>query len=427
MSFVIFISFEVLTSLSVKQEEMHNQVMNANSGNVSRNATFLRKSMTFPRRPSSSTPRESENETPQVAKPPQSNGVVLDIIDDPSSSTALEMERKRELVLQKQQQRQEAFERRRQKRETENAKRDDEQRRRDNEESAKKHEREQRRDEIYRQYLMRKEKKSLPAGDNTHDEHPLIKMRPKSSTMTHTQRRQTGPILISTFGTPADGISATDIFENPDVTETNITPSLSFVRMAELRPNKTAVPPSKIDSRTLPRSSARSTTETPLPLIPISEPRYPLAKPLSGKSNKQTIVNALTQVILAGRVNDRLREQVCEEIERNTEKIKHFIILFRDSRLQFRAIYTYVPNTTASDSPTRIERLHGQGPREITESMVDTFYKYNNGSKKFSQVPIKSFSVQCDAITVLNQYWSQQSATAKRSATTSILPLPPSD
>lgn len=337
------------------------------------------------------------------------------------------MERKRELVLQKQQQRQEAFEKRRQMRDIENFKRDDERRKKDHEESLKKHEREQRRDEIYRQYLIKKEKKSGHSNDNTHDEHPIIKMRPKSSTTTTPQRRQTGPIVISTFGTPVDGASNTDMLNNSDLNETISTPSLSFVRMAELRANKNSSQTNKIDSRTLPRSSARSTTEPPLPLIPVTEPRYPLAKPLSGKSNKQTITNALTQVILAGRVNDRIREQVCEEIERHTDKFKHFIILFRDSRLQFRGIYTFIP-TVSSDSPARIERLYGQGPREITESMVENFYKYNNGSKQFSQVPIKSFSVQCDAVTISNNYWTQQSAASKRTTTTTTtLPLPPSD
>jgi hypothetical protein len=215
------------------------------------------------------------------------------------------------------------------------------------------------------------------------------------------------------------------MLNNTDLNELITTPSLSFVRMAEFRANKTTPQSTKIDSRTLPRSSARSTTEPPLPLIPISEPRYPLAKPLSGKSNKQTIINALSQVILAGRVNDRIREQVCEEVERSTDKIKHFVILFRDSRLQFRGVYTFTPTT--SDAPARIERLHGQGPREITEAMVEHFYKYNNGSKQFSQVPIKSFSVQCDAITILNHYWTQQSTASKRTTTTTTFPLPPSD
>ncbi len=383
--------------------------------------------MTFPRRISSSTPREQQEESQKIEKPTKTNGLILDIVDDPSASTAIEMERKRELVLQKQQQRQEMFERRRQMREMENLKRDDERRKKDNEESAKKYEREQRRDEIYRQYLMKKENKSSNTHDNTHDEHPIIKMRPKTSTITTTpQRRQTGPIVISTFGTPVDGASNADIFNNSDLNETITTPSLSFVRLAELRANKiSSQPTTKIDSRTLPRSSARSTTEPPIPLIPISEPRYPLAKPLSSKSNKQTITNALTQVILAGRVNDRVREQVCDEIEHHTDKVKHFIILFRDSRLQFRGVYAYIPATT-SDSPIRIERLYGQGPREITETMVENFYKYNNGSKQFSQVPIKSFSVQCDAITILNNYWTQQSAASKRTTTTT-LPQPPSD
>jgi hypothetical protein len=380
--------------------------------------------MAYPRRISSSTPREQQEESHKIDKSVKTNGLVLELIDDPSVSTAIERERKRELILQKQQQRQEAFERRRQMREIENLKRDNERRKKDNEESAKKQEREQRRDEIYRQYLMKKEKQSLNSNDNTHDEHPIIKMRPKTSTITtNSQRRQTGPIVISAFGTPVDGASNTDMFNDSDLNETILTPSLSFARMAELRANKNSSQPTKIDSRTLPRSSARSTNEPPLPLIPISEPRYPLAKPLSGKSNKQTITNALTQVILAGRVNDRAREQVCEEIERNAE-IKHFIILFRDSRLQFRGIYTFIPTPTTSDSPARIERLYGQGPREITESMVENFYKYNNGSKQFSQVPIKSFSVQCDAITILNNYWTQQSAASKRTTT---LPLPPSD
>lgn len=150
--------------------------------------------MTFPRRLSASLTNEEPIDSPTIEKPARTNGLVLDIIEDPSASTALEMERKRELVFQKQQQRQEAFERRRQTREIENLKRDDERRKKDHEESAKKVEREQRRDEIYKQYLMKKEKQSPNNNDHTNGEHPIIKMRPKSSTLPKPpiERRQTG-------------------------------------------------------------------------------------------------------------------------------------------------------------------------------------------------------------------------------------------
>jgi hypothetical protein len=192
-----------LTSLSVKQEEIHNQAVHASSnGSVYRNATFSTKSLTFPRRVSSSTLHEERQEEQEEEESPniKINGLVLDLIDDPSASTAVEIERKRELLLQRQQERQEVFERRRHNREIENNKRDDERRRKDNEEAAKKIEREQRRDEIYKRYMMKKDKTSNP-NDTTNDDHPIIKIRPKSSTVTTAQRppierRQTGRFEI---------------------------------------------------------------------------------------------------------------------------------------------------------------------------------------------------------------------------------------
>jgi hypothetical protein len=188
----------VLTSLSVKQEEIHNQVVNASGPSITRTSTFSTKSMTFPRRISASTIVE----VPEQNVPEKSNALVLDLIDDPTASTAVEMERKREIVLQRQQQRLEEAERRRNLREMENNKRDDEQRRKDHEESTKKLEREQRRDEIYRQYMMKKENKPFSNHDNGHDEHPIIKMRPKSSGVTLTpkppvERRQTGQLILT--------------------------------------------------------------------------------------------------------------------------------------------------------------------------------------------------------------------------------------
>ncbi|CAF5011504.1 unnamed protein product, partial [Rotaria magnacalcarata] len=56
---------------------------------------------------------------------------------------------------------------------------------------------------------------------------------------------------------------------------------------------------------------------------------------LSTKSNKQTILNSLKQVVLAGSANDKQREIIVREIE--SSEARHFVLLFRDHRLQLRA------------------------------------------------------------------------------------------
>lgn len=49
---------------------------------------------------------------------------------------------------------------------------------------------------------------------------------------------------------------------------------------------------------------------------------------------------------------------------------RHFIFLFRDHRMQFRAVYMYIPDADM------IEKLHGIGPNIITEVMVEKWFKY---------------------------------------------------
>ncbi|CAF0751247.1 unnamed protein product [Didymodactylos carnosus] len=118
------------------------------------------------------------------------------------------------------------------------------------------------------------------------------------------------------------------------------------------------------------------------------------------KSNKQSTLNALKQVVLAGPANDRQREIVYREVELSDHR--HYVILFRDHRLQYRALYAYIPDTDV------IEKIHGQGPQIITEIMVEKFYKYNSGSKQFSNIPIKHFSIQCDAVVIHNDFWQRK-------------------
>ncbi|UJR23281.1 hypothetical protein I4U23_026298 [Adineta vaga] len=118
------------------------------------------------------------------------------------------------------------------------------------------------------------------------------------------------------------------------------------------------------------------------------------------KTNKQAILNSLKQVALAGPTNERQREIVSREIE--LSEARHFVLLFRDHRLQFRAVYVYIPETDI------IEKLYGIGPNIITEIMVEKWYKYNSGGKRFTNIPIRHFSIQCDAITIHNDFWQKK-------------------
>ncbi|CAF1215753.1 unnamed protein product, partial [Didymodactylos carnosus] len=453
---------KVITTLSIKQEELQSQVSisidDKEHKSIATDMTISRKpssSVTKQKQPvasftSSSTNNEdtstrrlsnsstSHKSTPfvlgsspvddqqQQQQQTVPTSLVLEIVDNTAESTAIEMEKKRELMLNKQVERQKQFEIRRIRREEENAKRDFERRSKDDEESKKRNEREQRREEIYRQYLMKKDNKhndGMDHDDNYDRHNTIIKTRQKGLNRV-TERQTSGPIITSVFG----GGTGVEEEDSTIVHDGMINNDLSFVKLAEVRASHTPpksmppfypLPPSSSTNnsnlRTMSRTSGRthqsSSTATAMPIstslpdaifsneLTLIEPKYPLAKPLSSKSNKQTIINSLSQVILAGLVNTKIREQVCNDIEK-CDSARHFIILFRDQRLQYRGIYTYQPEQT-----NRIERLTGNGPREITNDMIETYYKYNNGSKKFSDVPIKSFSVQCDAISIQNQFW----------------------
>ena len=103
-----------------------------------------------------------------------------------------------------------------------------------------------------------------------------------------------------------------------------------------------------------------------------------------------------------------------EEIEKCD--CPHFLILFRDSKLQFRALYAYYPDTEEVKnfcydmSPTRrpflqVFKIHGVGPRQVTDKMMDIYYKYNSGGKKFTQIHTKHLTATIDAFTIHNSLW----------------------
>ncbi|XP_050529806.1 patronin isoform X2 [Daktulosphaira vitifoliae] len=115
------------------------------------------------------------------------------------------------------------------------------------------------------------------------------------------------------------------------------------------------------------------------------------------KSNRGIILNAVEYCVFPGVVNRESKKRVLEEINRS--EARHFLVLFRDTGCQFRALYLYYPETE------EVMKLYGTGPRVVTDRMFDKFFKYNSGGKCFSQVHTKHLTVTIDAFTIHNSLW----------------------
>ncbi|KAM3842460.1 calmodulin-regulated spectrin-associated protein 1-B-like [Diretmus argenteus] len=122
-----------------------------------------------------------------------------------------------------------------------------------------------------------------------------------------------------------------------------------------------------------------------------------LFKEPSSKSNKPIIINAIAHCCLPGKVNETQKNVVLEELDKCESN--HLMILFRDSGCQFRAIYSYSPETE------EIIKFTGTGPRTISRKMIDKLYKYNSDRKQFTIIQTKTVSVSMDALTIYNHLW----------------------
>ncbi|CAK1544321.1 unnamed protein product [Leptosia nina] len=130
-------------------------------------------------------------------------------------------------------------------------------------------------------------------------------------------------------------------------------------------------------------------------IMDYSGPR--LYKQPATKSNRGIMLNAVEYCVFPGAVNAEAKRRVLEEIARSESK--HFLVLFRDAGCQFRALYAYCPETE------QITKLYGTGPKNVNDRMFDKFFKYNSGSKCFSQVHTKHLTVTIDAFTIHNSLW----------------------
>ncbi|XP_039228965.1 patronin isoform X40 [Drosophila yakuba] len=122
-----------------------------------------------------------------------------------------------------------------------------------------------------------------------------------------------------------------------------------------------------------------------------------LYKQPAAKSNRGIILNAVEYCVFPGVVNREAKQKVLEKIARS--EAKHFLVLFRDAGCQFRALYSYQPETD------QVTKLYGTGPSQVEEVMFDKFFKYNSGGKCFSQVHTKHLTVTIDAFTIHNSLW----------------------
>ncbi|XP_055693311.1 patronin isoform X2 [Lutzomyia longipalpis] len=156
-----------------------------------------------------------------------------------------------------------------------------------------------------------------------------------------------------------------------------------------------SLPPGLVTKRRGFDDGASDISSTPSSILEYSGPK--LYKQPTAKSNRGIILNAVEYCVFPGTVNRDAKQKLLEKIARS--EAKHFLILFRDAGCQFRALYSFYPE---SDS---IIKLCGTGPSQVDDVMFDKFYKYNSGSKSFSQIHTKHLTVTIDAFTIHNALW----------------------
>ncbi|XP_053342304.1 calmodulin-regulated spectrin-associated protein 2 isoform X2 [Clarias gariepinus] len=273
------------------------------------------------------------------------------------------------------------------------------------EDRQKKEEEKARRDYIKNEYLRRRQLKLMEDMDSVIKPNvsstKLKKPRPKS--MHRDIMESPKPPAQTYTGSRPRGYSVSSI-------------SLASLNLADnesVQPDKRMSRPETAEGQLLPcptvnrngenwenesTSSAASNTEYTGPKL-YKEP--------SAKSNKYIIQNALAHCCLAGRVNEGQKNKILEEMEKTESN--NFLILFRDAGCQFRALYTYCPETG------EISKLTGIGPKVIMPRMIENLYKYSSDKKQFCHIPAKTMSASIDAITIYSHLWqTKKQSTPKK-------------
>ncbi|KAF7650879.1 hypothetical protein LDENG_00119160 [Lucifuga dentata] len=268
-----------------------------------------------------------------------------------------EMAKRRAAFLLKQQRKAEEARLRKQQQEAESELKRDEARRKAEEDRVRKEEEKARRELIKQEYLRRKQEELM-------EEQGLVKPRPR------TKSRRNRPKSLHRSTTPdlscSHRGSTLSLATEADSVISGGAESQRAGSVCSMEPFPVL---SRASSRNMERDWENGSIASSINSI--AEYNGPkLFKEPSSKSNKPIIINAIAHCCLAGKVNETQKTVVLEELEKCESN--HLIILFRDGGCQFRAIYSYSPDTE------EIIKFTGTGPRAITRKMIDKLYKYSS-------------------------------------------------
>ncbi|OCT65278.1 hypothetical protein XELAEV_18041517mg [Xenopus laevis] len=342
---------------------------------------------------------EEESDHPEKTKDiisdDQKSGVGFFFKDEQKAED--ELAKKRAAFLMKQQRKAEEARLRKQQLEAEVEQKRDDARRKAEEDRIRKDEEKARRELIKQEYLRRKQEQIL-------EEQGLGRPKPKPKS------KKTRPKSVHREESYSD--SGTKYSSTPDnLSSAQSGSSLSLASGATTEAESVhsgGTPSHRVDCVDAPSGMGRhqsrnaerdwenaSTASSIASVAEYSGPK--LYKEPSSKSNKPLIHNAISHCCLAGKVNEAIKNSTLDELEKCDSN--HYIILFRDAGCQFRALYSYYPETE------EICKLTGTGPKNITKKMIDKLYKYSSDRKQFTVIPAKTMSASVDALTIHNHLW----------------------
>ncbi|XP_036386002.1 calmodulin-regulated spectrin-associated protein 1-B-like isoform X1 [Megalops cyprinoides] len=315
-----------------------------------------------------------------------------------------ELAKKRAAFLLKQQRKAEEARLRKQQLEVEIEMKRDEARRKAEEDRIRKEEEKARRELIKQEYLRRKQQEMIEEQGLAKPKGKSKKPRPKS-----VHRGESSSDTYSKCSSTPDNLSSAQSGSSLSLASAATTEAESVNSGGTGSQQAESVESFPGLSRNASRNMERdwdngSTASSITSVAEYSGPK--LFKEPSAKSNKPIIHNAIAHCCLAGKVNEPQKNSILEELEKCESN--HLMILFRDGGCQFRALYSYFPDTE------EIHKLTGTGPKSINKKMIDKLYKYSSDRKQFTVIPAKTVSVSVDALTIHNHLWQVKRPTVPK-------------